>query len=98
MRIPLFGQAPFGKDVLDALQQAGHAIAVVYTPPDTPERPDPLAARARELGLPLEQPRRYRPPEVYERFQTYAPDLNVLAFVTAIIPESMLFHPPQQTI
>jgi methionyl-tRNA formyltransferase len=98
MRIALFGQAPFGKDVLDALRGAGHEIAVVYTPPDTPERPDPLAARARELGLALEQPRRYRPPEVFERFQTYAPELNVLAFVTAIIPESILFQPPHQTI
>jgi len=98
MRIALFGQAPFGKDVLDALRAAGHEVGVVYTPPDAPERPDPLAARARELGLALEQPPRYRPPEVFERYQTFTPDLNVLAFVTAIIPESILFHPPHQTI
>jgi methionyl-tRNA formyltransferase len=98
MRIALFGQAPFGKDVLDALASAGHDIAVVYTPPDNPERPDPLAQRARERGLPLEQHRRYRPPEVYEQYRTYNVDLNVLAFVTAIIPDSILYHPPHDSI
>src|SRR5581483_6546631 len=98
MRIALFGQAPFGKDVLEALLKDGEEIAVVYTPPDTPERPDPLAQRARELGLPLEQPPRYRRPEVFEKFQTYRPELNVLAFVTAILPESILFFPEHDSI
>lgn len=90
MRIALFGQAPFGKDVLDALLEANQEIAVVYTPPDSEERPDPLAKRARELSLTLEQPRRYRNAEVIAQHAGYQPDLNVLAFVTAIIPDAML--------
>lgn len=98
MRIVVIGQAAFGKAVLERLLDRQEEVVAVYAPPDTPERPDALAQLARDRGLPLEQPKRMRDPEVYEKYKTYSPDLNVMAFVTDIVPESILFHPPHQTI
>ena len=34
LRIALFGQAAFGRDVLLRIQEKGHEIAAVYAPPD----------------------------------------------------------------
>ncbi|HEX2170900.1 MAG TPA: methionyl-tRNA formyltransferase [Dehalococcoidia bacterium] len=98
MRIVLIGQAAFGKAVLERLLDRGEQIVAVYAPPDTSERPDALAQAARDRGIALEQPKRMRNPEVYEKYRTYYPDLNVMAFVTDFVPESILFHPPHETI
>lgn len=94
----VIGQAAFGKAVLERLLERGEQVVAVYAPPDMPERPDALAQAARDRNIALEQPKRMRNPEVYEKYRTYQPDLNVMAFVTDIVPESMLFHPPHQTI
>jgi len=107
LRLALFGQAAFGKDCLDRLHSAGYEIAGVLAPPDT-GRPDPLAARAEELGLRVLRRRFFRtkegkaiPAAVSEHAQLGA-DLNVLAFVTALLPReiteaprlgSICFHP-----
>ena len=51
LRIAYFGQAPFGRDVLVRLLEAGHEIAGVYAPPTSPgARADPLAGRPRGAG------------------------------------------------
>ena len=42
LRLAVFGQAPFGREVTEKLAKAGHEIAAVYAPPDA-GRPDPLA-------------------------------------------------------
>jgi methionyl-tRNA formyltransferase len=74
LKIALFGQAAFGKEVLERLVAAGHQIVAVYAPPEG-GRPDPLAEEA---------------------------ELNVLAYVTMILPPevvdaprhgSLCFHP-----
>ena len=59
MRIALFGQAAFAKHCLDRLQDEGHRVVGVFAPPDG-GRPDPLAARAEELGIPTVKRRYYR--------------------------------------
>ena len=45
LRIAIFGQAPFGRDVSIRLAEAGHEIVGVHVPPDAGERIDPLAVR-----------------------------------------------------
>ena len=57
MKIAVFGQAAFGKDVTVAVAEAGHEIVGVYSPPEG-GRPDPLAeeAQARVLILRLPTP------------------------------------------
>ena len=88
------------------LLDAGHEIAGVYTPP-AGARPDPLAAEAEQRGLPLFRHARFRRKgaaiaELVEEHRKLDADLNVLAFVTVILPPeivdgprhaSLCFHP-----
>jgi methionyl-tRNA formyltransferase len=99
LRIALFGQAAFGRDVLQRLSDAGHAMVGVHTPPQG-ARPDPLAAEAEARGLPLFRYRRYRRkrvaiPEIVEEYRQLGAELNVLAFVTAILPGEIVDAPPR---
>jgi methionyl-tRNA formyltransferase len=101
LRIALFGQAAFGKDVLERLASAGHAVAAVYAPPEG-ARPDPLAARAGELGIPTFRYRFFRRrvgdafepiPRILDEFRGLGAELGVLAYVTAILPREIVDHP-----
>ena len=106
LRIALFGQAPFGRDTLVRLLEAGHDVVGVYAPP-AGARPDPLAAEAEQRGLPLFRHARFRRkgeaiPELVEEHRKLGAELNVLAFVTVILPTeivdgprhaSLCFHP-----
>lgn len=106
LRIAFFGQAAFGKDVYERLVEAGHAIAAVITPPEG-RRPDPLAEAARARGDTLMQAKRFRRksgdgfepiPDRLAEYRAFEADLNVLAFVTAILPPEIVEHPPQGSL
>lgn len=106
LRIAVFGQAPFGRDVTEELAQAGHEIVGVYTPPES-GRPDPLAELASEQGWPLLRHKRFRRrgeaiPELVEEYRALGAELNVMPFTTVILPPeivdapvhgSLCFHP-----
>jgi len=106
MKIAIFGQAPFGRDVTDGLAAAGHEIVVVYAPAEG-GRPDPLAELASERGWPLRRPRRFRRrgeaiPELVDEHRSFGAELNVMPFTTVILPPeiveapvhgSLCFHP-----
>ena len=107
MRIALFGQAPVAVDCLDRLHAAGHEVVGVFAPPDG-SRPDPLAARAKELGLTVVQRRFFRKksgepiPKALEEYRALDAELNVLASLTSFLPveitdaprhKSICFHP-----
>ncbi len=99
MRIVLIGQAAFGQKVLEALQKRGEQVVAVYVPPDKPgAKADPLKESAQQKGIPVFQPRRMRDPGVYDKFAELAPDLGVMAFVTYILPMSILSCPRLGTI
>jgi methionyl-tRNA formyltransferase len=98
MRIVLIGQAAFGEKVLQTLVNRGEDVAAVYTPPDIPGREDPLKQLAIRLGIKHLQPKRMRNPEVFDEYITLKPDLNVMAFVTDIVPDSILEYPKFKTI
>jgi len=98
MRIVLIGQAAFGEKVLQALAERGEEAVGVYTPPDIPGKEDPLKTLAIQLGIPVFQPERLRAPEVYDQYVKLKPDLNVMAFVTDILPESIINYPKLGTI
>jgi methionyl-tRNA formyltransferase len=102
LRVAVFGQAAFGKDVLVRLLEAGHQVVGVYAPPEG-GRPDPLAAEASERGLPLFRHKRFRRkgeaiPELVKEHAELGADLNVLAYVTAILPVEILDAPREQSI
>jgi len=106
LRIALFGQAAFGRDVAVRLADAGYEMAAVHVPPDT-GRPDPLATEAQTRNWPLYRHRGYRRrgqarPERVEEYLSHGADLNVMPFTTAILPPeivdaprygSLCFHP-----
>ncbi|MAE93230.1 MAG: methionyl-tRNA formyltransferase [Deltaproteobacteria bacterium] len=106
LKIAFFGQAPFGREVLVRLLEAGHEIVGVYAPPEG-GRPDPLAEEAEKRGLPLFRYKamRRKGQPIASRVAEHAAlgaDLNVLAFVTMILPGeivdaprhgSLCFHP-----
>jgi methionyl-tRNA formyltransferase len=99
LRIALLGQAAFAVKALEALIDHSNEIVHVFAPPDPPAgKPDPLAAKARELGLPLSQPKSFKNDAAYEHFRTLDADLAILAFVTLIVPERILYAPRYKSI
>ena len=99
VRIALLGQAAFAERALDALIAHGDEIVHVFAPADPPAgKRDPLAARARALGLPLSQPKSFKGDAAFEQFKSLDADLAILAFVTIIVPERILYLPRQKSI
>jgi methionyl-tRNA formyltransferase len=99
VRIALIGQAAFAEKALDALLKHGDEIVHVFAPPDPPAgRPDALTAKARELKLPLSQPASFKTDAAFEQMKALKADLAVLAFVTLIVPERVLYAPRHQSI
>jgi methionyl-tRNA formyltransferase len=102
LKIVVIGQAAFGEQVLTGLLARGHDVVAVYCPPDTPARPDALAAAARAASVSCRQPPSYKPEPVRAEIAALAPDLLILAYVTQIVPlalaevprlGSICFHP-----
>jgi methionyl-tRNA formyltransferase len=97
LRIAIFGQALFGREVSERLAGAGHEIVGVYAPPEG-SRPDPLAALADQRGWRLFRYERFRRkgsaiPELVDEYRSLGAELNVMPFTTAILPEPIVEHP-----
>lgn len=102
VRAVFFGSGAFAVPILDAFVDIpGVRVEAVVSAPDRPVgrkailTPTPVAARARELGLPLLQPVRVRKPEAFEALAAVAPDLVVLADYGQLIPRVLLELPPR---
>ena len=99
MRVALFGSPAFALPVLEALR-AHHEVALVVTQPDKGAgrglklTAPPVAERASELGLRLEQPAKLKK---NEDFHALVRELDLDVAVTAaygkILPESLLELP-----
>ncbi|HEY2663347.1 MAG TPA: methionyl-tRNA formyltransferase [Candidatus Binataceae bacterium] len=99
MRIALIGQAAFAEKVLAELHARGEEIVHVFAPADSPHgRPDPLKSKALELGLPLSQPESFKGDAAFEHFKALNAELAILAFVTIIVPERILYLPRYRSI
>jgi methionyl-tRNA formyltransferase len=99
LRIALLGQAAFAEKALEALVDRGNEIAHVFAPPDSPTgKADPLAAKARAMGIPMSQPKSFKNDAAFEHFKTLNADLAILAFVTLIVPERILYAPRYKSI
>ncbi|HLK87389.1 MAG TPA: methionyl-tRNA formyltransferase [Candidatus Binataceae bacterium] len=99
MRIALIGQAAFAERALETLHARGDEIVHVFAPPDAPGgRPDPLKVKAAAMGLPLSQPATFKSDEAWEQFRALDADLLVMAFVTLIVPERILYAPRFKSI
>lgn len=92
MRLIVIGQAPFGRDCLQALLDRGENVVGTVTIPDVPgaKKPNPFKESAVERGLPLIQPRTLKGPEVLEWVKDKKPDLFVLVFVTQYMGKDVI--------
>ena len=92
MRIALIGQAAFGEKVLRGAGRRRRGTGRRLHA--SGRRPAARATRFREAaearGVPVRQPARMRDPEVFEDYKTFGADLNVMAFVTDIVPLTIL--------
>jgi methionyl-tRNA formyltransferase len=104
VRVLFIGQAAFGRDCLQALLDQGEEVAGVLTVADRAgqKKPNPVKELAVTRGLPLLQPERLRSETAHQWVAKQRPDLLVLAFVTEIVPQTMIdlatrgginFHP-----
>ncbi len=99
LRIVLIGQAAFAERALATLHARGEQVVRVFVPPDTPGgRLDPLKVKALELGLPVSQPVSFRGEREFEQFRALEADLIIMAFVTMIVPERILYAPRFKSI
>jgi methionyl-tRNA formyltransferase len=99
LRVVLIGQAAFAEKAVELLHARGEEIVHVFAPPDAPGgRPDPLKTKALELNLPLSQPATFRSEAAWEQFKSLQADLAILAFVTLIVPERILYAPRYKSI
>lgn len=99
LRVVFMGSPAFAVPSLDGLLAAGYEIALVLAQPDRPAgrgrqpTPPPVAAFARERGLPLFQPPSLKPPEAFARVKEAAPDVIVVAAYGLILRREVLDLP-----
>ena len=101
MRVTFMGTPDFSVPILDALVDAGHEIACVYTQPPRPagrgkkDRPSPVHARANALGLPVRHPVNFKDAETRAEFATLNSDVAVVVAYGLILPQDVLDAPKQ---
>jgi methionyl-tRNA formyltransferase len=100
LRVVFMGSPAFAVPSLEGLLQAGHDLALVLAQPDRPAgrgrqpTPPPVAAFARERGLPLLQPPSLKPPEAFARVREAAPDVIVVAAYGLLLRREVIDLPP----
>jgi len=104
MKIVFMGSAAFAVPSLKALADARHEILEVVTQPDKPAGRGmqmtscPVAREAREIGLPLFQPKSVKGAEAIEHFRELAPELIAVVAYGKILPRALLDIPPRGCI
>lgn len=99
MRLVFMGTPEFSVPALDALVEAGHEIVCVYTQPPRPagrgkkDRPSPVHARARALGLTVRHPASLKPEEAQQDFSALGADVGVVVAYGLLLPQAVLDAP-----
>ena len=99
MVVVFFGTPQFAVPTLRRLLDSAHPVAGVITQPDRPRGRGqkishaPVKALALQLGIPVYQPDRLKPPEVADTLRGWHADLGVVAAYGRIIPEHLLTIP-----
>ena len=99
MRLVFMGTPDFAVASLQALLDAGHEIAAVYTRMDTPKNrgmkllPPPVKVLAQARGIPVFQPKNLRGEEIPAQLRALAPDAVIVAAYGRILPQAVLDIP-----
>ncbi|WP_420427760.1 methionyl-tRNA formyltransferase [Algiphilus sp.] len=98
MRIAFAGTPEFSVPALEALVEAGHTVAAVFTQPDRPAgrgrrlQPSPVGQRAQEMGLSVYKPERF---DAMAQAQLSEADVDLMVVVAygLILPQAALDIP-----
>src|SRR6185436_14586573 len=99
MRLVFMGTPDFAVPTLDALIEAGHEIAAVYTQPSRPAgrgkalSPPPVHRRAEAAGLEVRTPATLRDPAEQQAFANIEIDAAIVAAYGLILPVAILEAP-----
>ncbi len=99
MRVVFMGTPDFSVPVLDALVEAGHEVAAVYSQPPRPagrgkkDRPNPVQARAEVLGLTVRHPVSLKDAGAQAAFAALGADIAVVVAYGLILPQVVLDAP-----
>jgi methionyl-tRNA formyltransferase len=99
MRLIFMGSPAFAVPTLDALIDAGHEIAAVYSQPPRPAQrgkklqPTAVQQRAEELGLTVRTPERLRSAEEQDAFAALGAEAAVVAAYGLLLPKPILDAP-----
>lgn len=99
MRIIFMGTPNFSVPILDALVDAGHDIAAVYSQPPRPagrgkkDRPSVVQMRAEALGLEVRHPTSLKTDEALAQFKALNADIAVVVAYGLILPQAILDAP-----
>jgi methionyl-tRNA formyltransferase len=94
MRIAIMGQAAFGAKVLEALADRGEQVIAAWLPQGKAgAKPDPLQTASEQRGIPVFRPESYKSPGTIAAFRGLNADLMIMAFVTDIIPPTLIEAP-----
>ena len=104
MRLVFMGTPDFAVPSLQALLDAGHEIAAVYTQPDKPQGRKQIltAPPVKELALrhdiPVYQPGTLKSEEEQARLRELAPEAIIVAAYGKLLPRAVLEIPPRGCI
>lgn len=99
MKVVFMGTPEFSVPPLNALVEAGHEIACVYTQPPRPagrgkkDRPSPVHQRAEALGLAVRHPKSLKSDDAQQDFAALKPDIAVVVAYGLILPQPVLEAP-----
>jgi methionyl-tRNA formyltransferase len=99
LRLAFLGTPDFAVPSLQALAEAGHEIAAVYSQPPRPagrghrERRSPVHAAAAAAGWPVRTPRSLRDPETHAAFAALGLDAAVVVAYGLMLPPAVLCAP-----
>jgi methionyl-tRNA formyltransferase len=98
VRVLLVGQAAFAEKVLEGLVRDGYEVPAVVCPPDRGGKLDPVKAAANGYGIPVQQFASLKGADARGAFEHAHADLALLAYVTQIVPESLIGIPRHGTL
>ena len=105
MRIAFMGTPDFAVPTLEALLQAGHEVAAVYSQPPRPGgrrgrelTPSPVQRRAEAAGIAVRTPLSLRDPAEQEAFRALELDVAVVAAYGLILPLPILEAPRRKCL
>ena len=104
MRVVFMGTPDFAVPSLQALLDAGHEVAAVYTQPDKPQgrkqvlTAPPVKELALQHNIPVFQPNTLKKEDEQARLRELAPEVIIVVAYGKLLPKAVLDIPPRGCI